>query len=184
MTFVPKSSKLNSRPVYSSRLYGILFPYSPLCISSRTGALSRRYTCVSARARASCILLLLLRRSALARAAPAKPLCQAPAMAGTEWLGRVPTRTESLLAVLCTSVFSSQPQFNKISCTHRATNNFHQKWLKISREINLLMTNLFYHQLTSSLWVIKSENNYGQVLLYLLPSLGLSHFFINPCQRR
>ena len=29
----------------------ILFPYSPLCISTKTGALSRRYTCVSARAR-------------------------------------------------------------------------------------------------------------------------------------
>ena len=53
--------------VWANAYFG---PYSPLCLSSRTGALTRRYTCVSARS------LLLVRRSALARAALAKPLCQ------------------------------------------------------------------------------------------------------------
>ena len=67
--FLAKVSALSLTLILTVFQTYILLPYSPLCLSTRTGALSRRYTCVSART-------LLVRRSALARAAPAKPLCQ------------------------------------------------------------------------------------------------------------
>ena len=104
-------------------------PYSPLCLSSRTGALTRRYTCVSART------LLLVRRSALARAALAKPLCQ---LAWRELSDLGVFR----LALNLSWLFCVQSSVLSHSSTRSLVHTkqqiiFHQKWLKISREINV-----------------------------------------------